>query len=723
MVETHKAEYSYYRVDEGKHEPVLPDSEEFSLLSEQWGEDSDVSYLCIAKDESGVPGAYAFEYSPFESIANLPAHPATEGACYFRSREEKFYKNFLVSDNNAILPEGSSLSKFWDRITGDRITYIADTNENGIPDSGDTGITRWGERVDNIQLTSPIAEYDEAGTVSGHEILSIPRKGSLQGEGVLALASHLLIPPDDGSVHDVRHFDADSGEALAVAVGNSSTEYLEKQYDAAKQMGAAISDNPVVAGSITAGMIAASLFPIGRAILTGLAYLGAIGGALYIVYDRAVGIYNYAADKAKDVIMGAHDFDAFLWMAGATAFKGMTVTEAVQAPVRVLEAYNATMVNGLRILLSNSGGGMAPALVHAGGGIATDAEVAVAAATFPEIPGLADIFPAAMAMSGEGAVAIEVEGQPKFVDTENFPLRGTGGDWNMGRAGEAEDKITKLLDKAAEHRLEEAVESADMFVPESVGDELLVIARARAKAAQARFDEAIADIDRSKEILGKLKEIHRHAPDELRSFIDNGLESIGRDIDKTAWEMTPQAMARYAENELSRLRGFLDDVIDVAEGTGKTVEGGEIVFFLTDKMKKAKNALYKIVLPKEMDIRIRNCTVKEAKKIAMPEDLLQEAIDIIRKRKDANGNMGKSVRPSLKEDSRVGEIKFDEGPGYRVYYTQRVGDGRTHILEVGIKKTQDADISRASRKVDELVDLFNAGEDLYKPKELYTNSE
>ena len=711
MVETYKAEYSYYRAGEGLHESILPDSEEFSLLEEHWNADSDGNYLCIAQDEYGVPQAYTFEASPFLKVGNLPKHPATEGACYFRGRDYKTYRNFLVSNNNAILPEGSSLSKFWDRATGDRITHIADTNENGVPDSGDTGYTRWGERVDDILLTSPLIDYDEVGPVFGHVINAVPKS-------------------DDGSLYDVRHFDSNSGEALAVEVGKSSTEYIEKQYESAREMGAAISDNPVVAVGIAAGIIVASaIHPYVRAALTGLAYLGSIGGALYIVSDRVMGAYNYAAGKTKDVIMGAHDFDAFLWMAGSTAFGKMKIKEAIQAPVKVLEAYNATMVGGLRILLSRGGGGMGgymysrmtPALVTSGGGLALDAEVAVAAATFPKIPGLANLFPAAMAMSTEAAVTIGTKGKPKVIDTENFPPRGKEADWNMGKAGKAEERVNKLLDDAAEFYLDEAIESTSTFVPESIGDQMGVAARARAKAAQARFDGAMANIDSSKEMLGRLKEIHRHAPDELRSFIEGGLESIGRDIEKVAWEMSPQARARFAETELSRLRSFVNDAIDTAEGTGKTVKGGEMIFFLTDKVKKVKDTLYKILVPKKMDIR--KCTVKEAKKIGMPKDRLQEAMDIIHKRKDANGNVGKSIRPSLKEDSRVGEVIFDDGPGYRVYYTQRVGDGRAHILKLGIKKNQDANIGAASRKVDELIDLFNAGEDIYKPGELYTNSK
>ena len=54
------------------------------------------------------------------------------------------------------------------------------------------------------------------------------------------------------------------------------------------------------------------------------------------------------------------------------------------------------------------------------------------------------------------------------------------------------------------------------------------------------------------------------------------------------------------------------------------------------------------------------------------------------------GNFGawKQVEPG------VSELRIDQGPGYRVYYTQR-GDTVILIPCGGDKTTQDADIARA----------------------------
>jgi putative addiction module killer protein len=61
------------------------------------------------------------------------------------------------------------------------------------------------------------------------------------------------------------------------------------------------------------------------------------------------------------------------------------------------------------------------------------------------------------------------------------------------------------------------------------------------------------------------------------------------------------------------------------------------------------------------------------------------------------GNFGdwKQVEPG------VSELRIDQGPGYRVYFTQR---GNTVILILcgGDKTTQDADIARAVEMVEDL---------------------
>jgi hypothetical protein len=686
MVETHKAEYSYYRADEGGHEPILPGSEEFSLLEEHWDDDSQESYLCIAEDEYGTPQAHTFDISPFLEIGNLPRHPAAEGACYYREKENKAYRNFLVSDNNAVLPAGSGFSKFIDRMSGDRITYIADTNENGIPDSGDTGYTRRGERVDDIELTSPITEYDEVEAVYGHEINAVPAKGSFKGSDPLSLALHVLIPSDDSSAYDVRHFDSASGEALAVAVGNSSTEYLDAQYEAAGEMGAAISDNPVIAGAITAGMIVASVIhPYARAAVSGLAYLGAVGGALYMVYDRAVGIYNYAAGKAKDVIMGRHDFDCMLWMAGATAFKGMTVTEAIQAPVKVLEAYNATIVGVLRVLR----GGTTPLLVYAGGGVAADAEVAVAAATFPEIPALADIFPSAMAMSAESAVSIDTaNGGRKFIDTESFPNKKTSfDDWLKSKSYEAQDSLSELLNKTAEYHIDNSAESI--------------------------ADDAIGRISEFEERMEVLKTLYRHAPDDIRAMIDTGMEEISTVIRRQPESTSPESIAELAENQYQRFSRHFDDVMDAAEGVFRNDKDRGMIYFLSDNPPVVKINGTQIDIPSGLGMHPR--ALKSASKNGLLDKYLPETFDILLNGADANGSTGHSVRWSLKGNPDIGEVRF-VSQGKRVYFSNKVGDGRIHILECGkkgSKKIQDADIARAKGRLDELVKRFEAGESLY----------
>ena len=724
MVETHRAEYSYYRADESRHEPVLPDSEELSLLEEHWDDDSSGNYLCITEDEFGIPQAHTFEHDPFPNVGTLPKHPATEGACYHRAREFKAYRNFLVSSNNAILPEGSGFSKFLDRITGDRITHIADTNENGVPDSGDTGYTRWGERVDDILLTSPITEYDEVEPVYGHEINNSPRKGSLDGDNLLILASQLLIPPDDGSVYDVRHFDADSGEALAVEVGKSSTDYIETQYDAAREMGAAISDNPVIAGAVTVGLIAATLHPYGRAAVTGLAYLGSIGGAMYMVYDRAMGIYNYAAGKAKDVIMGTHDFDALLWMAGATAFKGMTVTEAIQAPVRVLEAYNATMVGGLRVLMSRGGGGMGgymyggmkPALSYAGGGIALEAEVAVAATSmFPRGHALAGLFPAAMAMSAEGAVTIDAgNGGRKFIDIDNFPPKKKAfDDWSKSKSYDAEKKLSELLNKNAEYHMKNATDTRTVVEAEHVGERIPEAVKRMMEHSDSIADEAIGRLSKLEEKMEALETIYKYAPKEVRAMIDAGMETISRSIKSQSKPPSAESMAELAESQYQRFSRHFDEVIDVSEGAYRTSKKGEILPFLRDKLPSVEVDRLQIDLPKGFTADLN--ALKSAQKKGLWEKYLPEAIKFLQNGADTNGSTGASVRWSLKGHPNIGEVRF-MGPGKRVYFSKKVGDGKIHILECGkkgSKKMQDADIVRAQDRFDELVSRFKASVPLY----------
>ena len=50
----------------------------------------------------------------------------------------------------------------------------------------------------------------------------------------------------------------------------------------------------------------------------------------------------------------------------------------------------------------------------------------------------------------------------------------------------------------------------------------------------------------------------------------------------------------------------------------------------------------------------------------------------------------------------VSELKIDFGPGYRVYFTERVAGTIVILLAGGDKSTQDADIRMALRLVDEL---------------------
>lgn len=50
----------------------------------------------------------------------------------------------------------------------------------------------------------------------------------------------------------------------------------------------------------------------------------------------------------------------------------------------------------------------------------------------------------------------------------------------------------------------------------------------------------------------------------------------------------------------------------------------------------------------------------------------------------------------------VSELKIDFGPGYRVYFTERVAGTIVILLAGGDKSTQDADIRMALRLVDKL---------------------
>lgn len=67
--------------------------------------------------------------------------------------------------------------------------------------------------------------------------------------------------------------------------------------------------------------------------------------------------------------------------------------------------------------------------------------------------------------------------------------------------------------------------------------------------------------------------------------------------------------------------------------------------------------------------------------------MIQARIDRI-----AAGGFGNAKRLT----SRVSELKIDQGPGYRVYFTQR-GPVLVILLCGGDKRTQDADIERADR--------------------------
>lgn len=50
----------------------------------------------------------------------------------------------------------------------------------------------------------------------------------------------------------------------------------------------------------------------------------------------------------------------------------------------------------------------------------------------------------------------------------------------------------------------------------------------------------------------------------------------------------------------------------------------------------------------------------------------------------------------------VSELKIDFGPGYRVYFTERVAGTIVVLLAGGDKSTQDADIKTAYRLIDNL---------------------
>lgn len=64
----------------------------------------------------------------------------------------------------------------------------------------------------------------------------------------------------------------------------------------------------------------------------------------------------------------------------------------------------------------------------------------------------------------------------------------------------------------------------------------------------------------------------------------------------------------------------------------------------------------------------------------------------------AHGNPGKTRNL----EKGVTELKIDFGPGYRVYFTEKVAGTIVILLAGGDKSTQDADIKTAYRLVDDL---------------------
>ncbi|MFA5811037.1 MAG: hypothetical protein WC956_01740 [bacterium] len=338
--------------------------------------------------------------------------------------ETKLYKVFNIGEWNVVLPEGSSFN-FLSRLTGigsgglgNRITDVVDTNENGRPDSGDTAITSWGDRIDNVQLNGDEIKWPEAYDIpaTGQWVNETPLKGS-------------------GLTYTSKQLESTGGMTFAKSMADSGDHYVNQRQEEARQIAHSISDNPLVTGVIVGAATIASLHPWGRTALEALGIAGSVAGTGYMIYDRLHGAINGSP-------MAEHDINATLAiLGGAGAMRGMQVGEFLSAPIRALKDVLPKVGGG-------GGMGLFPEYVYATAGgsgraMAIDGAIASEAGASATTGGTSidALIPPFVTINA--LPVISENGRTLAIDPQFFPEVAS---WDGTEAGRAADDIATFMD-------------------------------------------------------------------------------------------------------------------------------------------------------------------------------------------------------------------------------------------------------------------------------------
>jgi len=301
----------------------------------------------------------------------------------------------------------------------------------------------------------------------------------------------------------------------------------------------------------------------------------------------------------------------------------------------------------------------------------------------------------------------------KYIDSKYFPQKVSRTLWQGSKASKVKLAMDNMLAESEalhEKNVEDTLDAAEADGISNGDFEVLVESLDKVGTERRNRHESMDKMFESLEIL------YAHSPKEVRDLINKGMETILREIEQfnmNAQGVNPEKIAKYAAQQYEKVSKFVDDVICEAEGQYVTDADGGIVSFLGEEAPKAdsKKKSYGIDVPDGIKIDPR--AIKEADQFSMTEKHLPKAFGHLLERLNSNGKTGVVIRPALEGHPKIGEVKFKEHSGPRVYFTNKVGDGKIHILVCGNKNSQKQDIKKAQKRYEELKRRYENGEPLY----------
>lgn len=644
-------------------------------------------------------------------------------------------KVFNVGQNYSILPEGNWATRFWTRISGIRIVDIVDTNQNGKPDSGDTGITVNGERVDNIQLTG--------------DSFNIPSESEIRTIRSMFLEEYPLININN-ELFAVRRVEPWSAEALAISTAGVLDEFVDARWEEAKGIGHSITDNPLLATGIAGAAVLASLHPYGRAALEFIGISGAMIGAGYMTGDSLSSIVNNKP-------LGEYHLNAFLAiLGGAGALNGMTVSSFLKSPLNLLKFGGGGF----------GGSGLIP--VYAG---ARNISFTVAAESVAEVEAAAGASKSLLDAIGP-IVSItqipEILSTPQGARRINEKYFSKLRKWEGSEAQKSSNKILQEMRAAAEEMknkkpaLEQEIAELKQEV-KTIEERLAVLEQQKnqikqrqnfiksstspAKKLQDKEDLKVilndikhetSKMDQKKIVLQEqeqilkfyenidaklnsieektqsLSAIYENAPPSgdaetpgIADDIVRRLKEISLEIDQDRENVLLYGRPPkddFLDTIVTKVNDLLKDTFDAAGSESKSIKidgsSEEVMTFFTSVATKTKTELqfssnfsphfnFESELLKDIDPKIA-------------QQYLDESIELI-KQITPSGHAPKTVRTSMKGYPDIGEVKFHNGGAYyRIYFSNKAGDGKCYFLSTSGKGDQNGKLEIAAKRLQEI---------------------